>query len=214
MVTSFAASSPPDPTAFSAAHACDPAALRPCPCVAALRVPVDPARRSDRTSGYRNVYSAHSETHPWRAKVKLGGRLVEVGRAALPHQAAVYVVKWYREQFGPNWRAALAGRKRPKGWRVLRDPEALFPTWVSWRAVEEQAGRWTLSVWEWGREVTVREVKRGGRWRVPVPRKAKAGCKPPGRVKVFASRDAAAAHVLRWVVERWGLFAFLAVRRG
>lgn len=202
------------PAGATGTHLCDPAALRPCCCVRVLRVPMDPA--SERASGYRNVYATHSESHPWRAKVKLGGRLVEIGRAPLPHQAAAHVANWYRKEFGPNWAQEVGRRKSRKAWRVMRDPGAPVPTWVCWRAVADERGRWTLSVWEWGREVTVREVKRGGAWVVPSrPRadRAAAGRKPPGRVKVFGSREDAAAHVLKWMVARWGLFVFLAARR-
>ena len=202
-------------------HVCSVTALRACPCVAPLRTPYDPAR--ERGSGFRNVYASHSAVYPWVAKVKIGGRLREVGRACLPHQAAVYVARWYRERFGDGWAQEVGRRKRPKSWRVMRLPGDVLRRggqavgWVCWRAVESaEDGGWLLFVYEWDAEVCVREVKRGrsGRWTVPRPLKSKPGTKPRGRVKVFASRDAAAEYVLVWLIQRWGLFAFLAGRRG
>jgi hypothetical protein len=157
------------------------------------------------------VYATHSSVNRWRAKVKMGGYLREVGRAAYPHQAAVYVVQWYRKMYGDNWVQEIDRRRNKKTWSILHSD---FSGWVSWQACyNSEDDGWTLWVWEWGERVCVREVKRNKEWVIPRPSRLRKGVKPKGRPKLFASKEEAKRYVNKWMVRRWGLLAFIAARR-
>lgn len=85
-------------------------------------------------SRYRNVYVAGKDADGnvrYVAKVKHRGRLRTLpgSRTTCPSEAAWCVLRWYVTMFGPQWREALAARKR-KPWRV-------------WRA----RGGWCAAVW-------------------------------------------------------------------
>lgn len=104
-------------------------------------------------SRYRNVYVAGKDADGnvrYVAKVKHRGRLRTLpgSRTTCPSEAAWCVLRWYVTMFGPQWREALAARKR-KPWRV-------------WRA----RGGWCAAVWLYGRRVEVRRVFGPRGWHV------------------------------------------------
>jgi hypothetical protein len=99
---------------------------------------VDALRCITAASGFRNVYESGRF---FVAKVKYGGRLrtLRGSRSLHAHQAAAHVVRWYKDNFGNRWRAALANRKR-RYWRVSRS---------------RKYGGWIVTVWGNGKAVTV-----------------------------------------------------------
>ena len=105
------------------------------------------ALRTSRTvSGYLNVYASR---HVWVAKVKEGGRLMAIpgSRQPMPHQAAAFVVAWYRARFGDSWKVALANRKRPY-WQVK---------------YSRRYGGWILRIWANGVATEARRAGADGR---------------------------------------------------
>jgi hypothetical protein len=97
-------------------------------------------------SGFAGVYASR---HGWIAKVKEAGRLMAIpgSRQPTPHQAAAFVVAWYKARFGDSWKTARANRMRPY-WRVK---------------YSESYGGWLLTVWANGKAVTVRAATDSGR---------------------------------------------------
>ena len=93
-----------------------------------------------RESGYRHVYR---HRRAWVAKVKLDRRLVRIGAAPPPRDAARLVARWFEERYGGAWPSVEANRHR-RPWRIR------------WSA---RLGLYMLDVWELG--VPVPQAPRG-----------------------------------------------------
>lgn len=167
----------------AAAPVCLPTHLTP-----EQRREVEPLRTHRNESGYRGVYRAR---HRWAAKVKRAGRLYDIGRADLPHQAALLVARWYAREYGPNWAAHLFGggkdRRRRNSWEVK---------------LSKSDGGWVVTVFELGKRVLL------GPHLHPVwPRLDGRRVRP----WAFPTADEAREYLRKWrargMVRRWGLFA-------
>lgn len=163
---------------------------------------LDCLRTAQSASGFRNVYVAAKSEYGsivYVAKVKLGGRLLAVpgSRHPQPHVCAGFVLDWYREKFGANWKAVLKGRKR--------NP---YRTWHS-----EKWGGWCAAVWLWGERVEVRQLRRGDWRRLQQGGKAarRVLARPPAVFPGPAEARRAARAFARGV---WGVFAPAALWRG
>jgi hypothetical protein len=155
-------------------------------------------------SGYRNVYYARKSRDGlpvWVARVKRGGRLTSLpgSRSTDPRESARHVLRWYRQEFGEQWRRALVGRKRPAV-LVRRHPD--------------QRGRYYAVLWIEGKRHEVVSLRR-----VPIPRRlmGRGPCerweRDPDALVAFWSREQAKHGAWLYAARLLGLQAYTAIYR-